>query len=71
MRDPERPQPNRGGDPLVSIHPQKEIMTLVKQTHQYNRDHMAAINTAEGEKIGKTWSNRHKINKLRDTIARL
>ena len=56
---------------LVSIHLRKEIMVLTKQAHQHNRDQVAAIDAAEGEKIGKTWSNRHKINKPRDTLARL
>ena len=56
---------------LVSIHLRKEIMVLTKQMHQHNRDQVAAVDAAEGEKIGKTWSNRHKANKPRDTLARL
>ena len=68
LNNPDQPEEETR---LVSIHLRKEIMTLVKQTHQYNRDKMAAINAVEGEKIGKTWSNRHKISKPRDTIVRL
>lgn len=56
---------------ITSVHIKKQIQCLVKETHQHNRDRLAAINAAEGEKIGKTWSNRHKTSKPRDTIKRL
>ena len=49
----------------------KEIQLLVKGTHQYGRDRVAAIDAAEGEVIGKTWSRRAKINTPRDTIKAL
>jgi len=53
---------------ITSIHIKKEIQMLLKETHQRNRETLSAIDTVEGEKIGKTWSNRHKENKPRDTI---
>ena len=56
---------------LVSTHIRKEITELTRLTHQRNRDHLAAVDAAEGEKIGKTWSNRHEVSKPRDTIMRL
>lgn len=48
---------------LVTTHIRKQIRQLVQLTHQYNRDHLVAIDAAEGEKIGKTWSNWHKVKK--------
>jgi ribonuclease HI/exonuclease III len=56
---------------ISSIHIRKEIQRLLKETHQKNRDILSAIDEAEGEKIGKTWSNRAKESKPRDTIKRL
>jgi len=53
---------------LTSTHIKKEIKMLLKETHQRNRETMSAIDAIEGEKIGKTWSNRHKENKPRYTI---
>ena len=53
---------------IASVYLKKEIQTLLKQLHQSNRDLLAAIDAAEGEQIGKTWSSRHKVAKPRDTI---
>ena len=52
----------------MATHIRREIRALVKLTHQNDRDFMAAVDAAEGEKIGKTWSNRHKVKKPRDTV---
>jgi ribonuclease HI/exonuclease III len=49
----------------------KEIQALMRETHQYKRDKQAAVDAAEGETVGKTWSNRFRPNKPRDTIKRL
>ena len=56
---------------ISTVHIKKQIQCLIRDTHQHNRDRLAAIDTAEGEKIGRTWSNRHKTNKPRDTIKSL
>jgi exonuclease III len=56
---------------IASTQIKKEISALIKDTHQYNRDKLAAIDDAEGERVGKTWSSRHKESKPRDTIKRL
>ena len=56
---------------IASTQIKKEIQCLVKETHQYKRDQIAAIDAAEGEIIGKTWSRRSKDNKPRDTIKTL
>ena len=53
---------------LVATHIRREIRALVKLMHQNDRDFMAAVDVAKGEKIGKTWSNRHKVKKPRDTV---
>ena len=44
------------------------MQRLLKETHRQNRDAVSATDAAEGEKIGKTWSNRFKESKPRDTI---
>ena len=56
---------------ITTVQIKREIQNLVKESHQRNRDKLAAIDAAEGESIGKTWSNRHKANKPRDTIKEL
>lgn len=56
---------------ITTIHLKKRIQLLHKETHQRNRDSLAAVNVVEGEHIGKTWSNRNKESKPRDTIKRL
>ena len=56
---------------ISSVQLKKEIQILLKQAHQSNRDLLSAIDAAEGEKIGKTWSSRHKVAKPRDTIRYL
>ena len=56
---------------IASTQIKKEIQCLVKETHQYKKDRVAAIDAAEGEIIGKTWSRRSKINNPRDTIKSL
>ena len=53
---------------LTSTKLKKEIQSLEKDTHQYKRNRNAAIDAAEGECIGKTWSRRFQNNKPRDTI---
>jgi len=53
---------------ITATHIKKEIQSLLKETHRRNRDMISAIDAVEGERIGKTWSNRHKENKPRDTI---
>ena len=53
------------------LHLKKEMQALLKEAHQRNRDVLLAIDEAKGEKIGKTWSNRFKESKPRDTIKRL
>ena len=53
---------------ISSLHLKKEIQALLKEAHQRNRDILLAIDEAKGEKIGKTWLNRFKESKLRDTI---
>jgi len=49
----------------------REIQCLLRELHQNNRDRLSAIDAVEGESIGKTWSNRFKENKPRDTIKDL
>ena len=49
---------------IATVQIKKQIQYLTRETHQHNRDRLAVIDAAEGEKIGKTWSNRHKTNKL-------
>ena len=56
---------------IATVQIKKQIQCLTRETHQHARDRLAAIDAAEGEKIGKTWSSRHKTNKPRDTIKRL
>jgi hypothetical protein len=56
---------------IASTQIKKEIQCLTKETHQYKRNATAAIDAAEGEVIGKTWSNRAKVSKPRDTIKSL
>ena len=56
---------------IASTQIKKEIQCLVKETHQYKRDSVAAVDAAEGEIIGKTWSRRARINNPRDTIKAL
>ena len=53
---------------IASTQIKKEIQCLMKDSHRQNRDTVSAIDAAEGEKIGKTWSNRFKESKPRDTI---
>jgi ribonuclease HI len=53
---------------ISTVQIKKEIQRLIKETHKHNRDAQSAIDAAEGEKIGKTWSNRFKESKPRDTI---
>ena len=65
LNDETQPEEERR---LMATHIRKEIRSLVGLTHQYSRDYLAAVDAAEGEKIGKTWSNRHKVRKPRDTI---
>ena len=56
---------------ITASHLKKEIQLLNREAHWKNRDTLAAIDAAEGERIGKTWSNRHKENKPRDMIKRI
>ena len=56
---------------LVTVHLRRKIQTLVRLTHTNKRERTAAIDAVEGEKIGKMWSNRHKVAKPRDTIKLL
>ena len=56
---------------IASTQLKKEIQCLIKETHQYRRDMTAAIDAAEGETIGKTWSRRAKVSQPRDTIKAL
>ena len=56
---------------IASTQIKKEIQTLVKETHQYKRNVTTAVDAAEGEIIGKTWSRRAKECKPRDTIKSL
>ena len=65
LNDPALPDDEKR---LTATHLKKEIRLLQKETHQNNRDLQTAIDAAEGEQIGKTWSNRHKESKPRDTI---
>ena len=53
---------------ITSTHLKKEMQRLLKEVHGHNRDSVAATDAAEGEKIGKMWSNRFKESKPRDTI---
>ena len=53
---------------IASTHLKKEMQRLLKETHGHNRDYVSATDAAEGEKIGKTWSNRFRESKPRDTI---
>lgn len=53
---------------ISSTQIKKEIQCLMKESHRQNRDTVSAIDAAEGEKIGKTWSNRFRESKPRDTI---
>jgi len=53
---------------ISSTQIKKDIQSLMKESHRQNRDTVSAIDAAEGEKIGKTWSNRFKESKPRDTI---
>lgn len=55
----------------MTVQLKKNIQALIKETHQRNRERMAAIDAAEGEQIGKTWSSRFKMTKPRDTINHL
>ena len=56
---------------ISSTQIKKEIQKIFKDSHQHNRNNSAAIDAAEGEQIGKTWSNRYKNTHPRDTIKRL
>ena len=56
---------------ITATHLKKEIRLLLKDAHQRNRDLLSAVDAAEGEQIGKTWSSRHKESKPRDTIKNL
>ena len=62
--------PSLGPDEIkiASSHIKKEIQGLMKEMHRRNRDSLMAVDAAEGEKIGKTWSNRARETKPRDTI---
>ena len=53
---------------ITATHLKKEIQALHRDLHDRNRDRLAAIDEAEGEHIGKTWTSRHKERKPRDTI---
>ena len=53
---------------ITAAHLKKEIQLLYRDAHHKSRDILAAVDAAEGERIGKAWSNRHKENKPRDTI---
>ena len=53
------------------MHTKKEIQLLMRQTHQRNQDTLMAVDAAEGEHIGKTWSSRNKTSKPRDMIKGL
>ena len=55
----------------ITIHIKKEIQMLYHDMHDKNQTTLAAIDAAEGEKIGKVWSGRHKESKPRDTIKQL
>ena len=63
--DPELPEDEIK---IASVQLKREIQSLIRETHQRNREKVAAIDAAEGECIGKTWSNRFKEAKPRDTI---
>ena len=56
---------------ISAMHLKNRIRTLNQDVHRKNRDTLAAVDAVEGERIGKTWSNRHKKNKPRDTIKGL
>ena len=56
---------------IASTQIKKEIQSLVKETHQYKRNVTTAVDAAEGETIGKTWSRRARECKPRDTIKSL
>ena len=56
---------------ITTVHLKKEIQLLYHETHNKNRMTLAAIDAAEGEKIGKVWSSRHKVSKPRDTVKQL
>ena len=56
---------------ISSMHIKNQMQTLLRETHQRNRDILSVIDEAEGEKIDKTWLNRFRENKPRDTIKRL
>ena len=62
--------PSLGPDEIkiASTHIKREIQGLMKEAHRRNRNSLMAVDVAEGEKIGKTWSNRVKETKPRDTI---
>ena len=53
---------------ITAVHLKKKIQILYKDTHQKNRDMLSAVDAAEGEHIGKTWTNHNKESKLHDTI---
>ena len=53
---------------ISAAHLKNRIRVLNEGIHHKNRNNLAATDAAEGERIGKIWSNRHKENKPRDTI---
>ena len=53
---------------ISAMHLKGRIHALQQDNHRRNRDTLAAVDAADGERIGKTWSSRHKVNKPRDTI---
>ena len=65
LNDPSLPEDEKR---ISATHLKSKIQALTRDIHDRNRNTLAAIDAAEGERIGKTWSNRHKENKLRDTI---
>ena len=48
---------------ISSMHIKNQMQTLLRETHQRNRDILSTIDKAEGKKIGKTWSNHFRENK--------
>ena len=65
LNDPSLPEEEKR---ISATHLKSRIQALTKDVHDRNRNTLAAVDAAEGERIGKTWSNRHKENKPRDTI---
>ena len=53
---------------ISATHLKSKIQALTKDVHDRNWNTLATIEAADGERIGKMWSNRHKENKPCNTI---